>query len=53
LTWLLVLTKLRIDELLALRCRDVDLALGSLRVRKTVYEAGSMIPKPASLSCFA
>ena len=34
--WLLVLTGLRIGELLALRWQDVDLSVGELRVRRTV-----------------
>jgi integrase len=38
LVWLVVLTGLRIGELLALRWRDVDLENGVLRVRQTLYE---------------
>lgn len=45
LAWLLVLTGLRIGELLALRWRDIDLALGCLRVRRTVYEGRFDDPK--------
>jgi integrase len=45
LAWLLVLTGLRVGELLALRWRDIDLALGSLRVRQTVYEGRFDDPK--------
>ena len=45
LAWLLALTGLRIGELLALRWRDIDLALGCLRVRQTVYEGRFDDPK--------
>ena len=45
LAWLLVLTGLRVGELLALRWRDIDLALGCLRVRQTVYEGRFDDPK--------
>jgi integrase len=43
--WLLVLTGLRIGELLALRWQDVDLEAGVLRVRRTVYEGHFDEPK--------
>jgi integrase len=43
--WLLVLTGLRIGELLALRWQDVDLAAGVLCVRRTVYEGHFDEPK--------
>ena len=45
LTWVLVLTGLRIGELLALRWRDVDLTVGCVRVRQTVYEGRFDEPK--------
>jgi integrase len=45
LVWLLVLTGLRIGELLALRWQDIDLAAGVLRVRRTVYEGHFDEPK--------
>jgi integrase len=45
LVWLLVLTGLRIGELLALRWRDVDLEQGLVRVRQTVYEGHFDEPK--------
>jgi integrase len=45
LAWLLVLTGLRIGELLALRWRDVDLNAGLLHVRRTVYEGHFDEPK--------
>jgi integrase len=45
LAWLLVLTGLRVGELLALRWRNIDLALGWLRVRETVYEGRFDDPK--------
>jgi len=38
LVWLLVLTGLRIGELLALRWQDIDLQAGLLRVGRTLYE---------------
>jgi integrase len=45
LVWLLVLTGLRIGELLALRWGNVDLEAGVLRVRQTVYEGHFDDPK--------
>jgi integrase len=45
LAWLLVLTGLRVGEALALRWCDIDLALGCLRVRQTVYEGRFDDPK--------
>jgi integrase len=45
LAWLLALTGLRIGELLALRWRDVDLEIGCVRVRQTVYEGQFDDPK--------
>ncbi|MGO9433252.1 MAG: tyrosine-type recombinase/integrase [Terracidiphilus sp.] len=45
LAWLLVLTGLRIGELLALRWSDIDLERGYLRVRQTVYEGRFDDPK--------
>ena len=45
LAWLLVLTGLRIGELLALRWCDIDFELGCLRVRQTVYEGRFDDPK--------
>src|SRR5712692_3017298 len=45
LVWLLVLTGLRIGELLALRWQDVDLRTGVLRVRQTVYDGHFDEPK--------
>lgn len=45
LAWLLVLTGLRIGEVLAVRWRDIDLALGCLRVRQTGYEGRFDDPK--------
>jgi integrase len=45
LAWLLVLTGLHVGELLALRWRDIDLALSWLRVRQTVYEGRFDDPK--------
>jgi integrase len=42
---LLLLTGLRIGELLALRWRDVDLESGLIRVRQTVYEGTFDDPK--------
>jgi integrase len=42
---LIVLTGLRIGEMLALRWCDVDLAAGTLRVRQTVYERQFDTPK--------
>jgi integrase len=48
LVWLLVLTGLRIGELLALRWQDVDLNAGLLRVRRTLYEGRFDEPKTRS-----
>lgn len=48
LVWLLVLTGLRIGELLALRWQDVDLEAGLLRVRRTLYEGRFDEPKTRS-----
>jgi integrase len=48
LAWLLVLTGLRVGELLALRWQDVDLEAGFLRVRQTVYEGHFDEPKSRS-----
>jgi integrase len=48
LVWLLVLTGLRIGELLALRWRDVDLEAGLLRVSRTLYEGHFDEPKTRS-----
>jgi integrase len=48
LVWLLVLTGLRIGELLALRWQDVDLSAGVLRVRRTLYEGHFDEPKTRS-----
>jgi len=45
LVFLLMLTGLRIGELLALRWRNVDLAIGILRVEETVYEGHFDEPK--------
>jgi integrase len=45
LAWLLVLTGLRIGELLALRWRDVDLDCKVLRVRRAVYDGHFDEPK--------
>jgi integrase len=45
LAWLLVLTGLRIGELLALRWRNVDLEHGTLRVTETVYDGHFDVPK--------
>jgi integrase len=45
LVWLLVLTGLRIGELLALRWQDVDLSAGLLRVSRTLYEGHFDEPK--------
>ena len=45
LAWLLVLSGLRIGELLALRWCDIDLERGCLRVRQTVYEGRFDDPK--------
>lgn len=45
LAWLLVLTGLRIGELLAVRWRNVDLENGVLRVTETVYEGHFDTPK--------
>lgn len=46
--WLLVLTGLRIGELLALRWQDVDLDAGALHVRRTLYEGHFDQPKTRS-----
>lgn len=46
--WLLVLTGLRIGELLALRWRDIDLQAGLLRVSRTLYEGHFDAPKTHS-----
>jgi integrase len=48
LVWLLVLTGLRIGELLALRWQDVDLQAGLLRVSRTLYEGRFDEPKTRS-----
>lgn len=48
LAYLLVLTGLRVGELLALRWQDVDLAGGLLHVRQTVYEGHFDEPKSRS-----
>jgi integrase len=48
LVWLLVLTGLRIGELLALRWQDVDLQAGLLRVCRTLYEGHFDEPKTRS-----
>jgi integrase len=48
LVWLLVLTGLRIGELLALRWQDVDLEAGFLRVNRTLYEGHFDEPKTRS-----
>jgi integrase len=48
LVWLLLLTGLRIGELLALRWQDVDLKAGVLRVRRTLYEGHFDEPKTRS-----
>ncbi len=45
LAWLLVLTGLRIGELLALRWRNVDLECGVLRVTQSVYDGHFDEPK--------
>ncbi len=45
---LLALTGLRIGELLALRRRNVDLLVGVIRVRETVYEGSFSTPKTRS-----
>jgi integrase len=45
LVLLLMLTGLRIGELLALRWRNVDLAIGLIRVEETVYEGHFDEPK--------
>jgi len=45
LAWLLVLTGLRIGELLAVRWRNVDLELGTLRVTESVYDGHFDVPK--------
>lgn len=48
LVWLLLLTGLRIGELLALRWQDVDLQAGLLRVCRTLYEGHFDEPKTRS-----
>ncbi len=48
LVWLLVLTGLRIGELLALRWQDIDLQVGLLRVCRTLYEGRFDEPKTRS-----
>jgi integrase len=48
LVWLLLLTGLRIGELLALRWQDVDLEAGFLRVNRTLYEGHFDEPKTRS-----
>jgi len=48
LVWLLVLTGLRIGELLAMRWQDVDLKAGLLRVSRTLYEGHFDEPKTRS-----
>jgi integrase len=48
LAWLLVVTGLRIGEVLALRWQDVDLRAGVLRVRRTLYEGHFDEPKTKS-----
>ena len=48
LVWLLILTGLRIGELLALRWQDVDLQTGFLRVSRTLYEGHFDEPKTRS-----
>ncbi|MGB8063100.1 MAG: site-specific integrase [Candidatus Sulfotelmatobacter sp.] len=48
LVWVLVLTGLRIGELLALRWQDVDLKAGLLRVCRTLYEGHFDEPKTRS-----
>ncbi len=48
LVWLLVLTGLRIGELLALRWQDVDLKAEFLRVSRTLYEGHFDEPKTRS-----
>jgi integrase len=45
IAWLLVSTGIRIGELLALRWRDVDLPVGVLQVRRTLYEGHFDEPK--------
>jgi integrase len=45
LAWLLVLTGLRVGEVLALRWRDVNLEIGFVRVRQTVYDGRFDDPK--------
>jgi len=45
LAWLLVLTGLRIGELLALRWRNIDLERGTLRVTESVYDGHFDVPK--------
>ena len=48
LVWLLVLTGLRIGELLALRWQDIDLKAAFLRVSRTLYEGRFDEPKTRS-----
>ena len=48
LVWLLLLTGLRIGELLAVRWQDVDLKAGLLRVCRTLYEGHFDEPKTRS-----
>jgi integrase len=45
LAWLLVLTGLRIGELLAVRWKGVDLEQGMLRVTESVYDGHFDVPK--------
>jgi len=45
LAWLLAITGLRIGELLALRWKDVDLNVGIVRVRRSVYDGHFDEPK--------
>jgi integrase len=45
IAWLLVLTGLRIGELLAVRWRNVDLDHGTLRVSESVYSGHFDVPK--------
>ena len=50
LAWLLVLTGLRIGELLALRWCDIDLPRGQLRVGRACMREPSMTPRPSTAS---